>query len=322
MDNNLIYKCRVPLDDTIQQLIVDGKGDFKGVNLAPNESLEKMLQVIEVRDSVVEEPVEILNSYILDKNAKAKILLCTHTLNSNAYSTNEEINISLEEGALLDMIVMQNENANSIHTTSFKVSLKENSLFNLYLITLNGGEVTNNITVTFNDKMGECNMYGLYLAAGEQRVNTNINVCHNYRECRSSQLFKGVLDGNAVTTFGGRIYVAKDAQKTEAYQANNNLLSSKTAKAYTQPHLEIYADDVKCSHGATIGSLNIDELFYLRSRGISFEEAKLLQQQAFASAVLEKLSNNQLKERLMGMVEKRLRGSFARCSGCTKHCCE
>ena len=148
-----------------------------------------------------------------------------------------------------------------------------------------------------------------------------MNIFHNVPECHSSQLFKGILDGESKTSFSGRIYVAKDAQKTEAYQANNNLLASKTAKAYTQPHLEIYADDVKCSHGATVGSLNEDELFYMRSRGIEKGEARLLQQQAFAYAVLEKVSNEHLRERLGSMVESRLRGEFSECSNCSKHCC-
>ncbi|MBQ2134034.1 MAG: SufD family Fe-S cluster assembly protein, partial [Bacteroidales bacterium] len=183
------------------------------------------------------------------------------------------------------------------------------------------GEISNSIDIQLNGKGGECNVNGLYLADGNQRVSTKVNIFHNVPECHSSQLFKGILDGESKTSFSGRIYVAKDAQKTEAYQANNNLLASRTAKAYTQPHLEIYADDVKCSHGATVGSLNEDELFYMRSRGIAKDEAKLLQQQAFAYAVLEKVGNANLRERLHSMVERRLRGEFSECSNCSKHCC-
>ena len=189
------------------------------------------------------------------------------------------------------------------------------------VITLHGGEISNEIEVNLNGKGGECCVNGLYLASGQQRVSTKVNIFHNVPECHSSQLFKGILDGESRTSFSGKIYVAKDAQKTEAYQANNNLLASRTAKAYTQPHLEIYADDVKCSHGATVGSLNEDELFYMRSRGIAKDEAKLLQQQAFAYAVLEKVANESLRERLHSLLESRLRGEFSECANCSKHCC-
>ena len=333
MENNYIYipdkcqqgevefKCRVPMEDTDQVFVVDGVGEQRGLNLGKGEVLPKMLQVIQVRSSQAAEDLSYSTDYILAEGAQAKVLLCSHTLSLQDFVTHEDVNIRMGEGAVLDMVVMQNEHNKSKHSTAFKVDMAAGAVLNLNVITLHGGEISNSIDVQLNGKGGECNVNGLYLADGNQKVSTKVNIFHNVPECHSSQLFKGILDGESKTTFSGRIYVAKDAQKTEAYQANNNLLASRTAKAYTQPHLEIYADDVKCSHGATVGSLNQDELFYMRSRGIAKDEAKLLQQQAFAYAVLEKVGNENLRERLHSMVERRLRGEFSECSNCSKHCC-
>ena len=330
MENNYIYtpdksqeefRCRVPLKDTEQVFVIDGKGEKMGLDLAEGEILPQMLQVIQVRSSKAQEDLSYASDYKLAARAQAKVLLCSHTLSMQDFVTHEDVNVTLGKGAILDMVVMQNEHNQSKHTTSFKVQMDEGSVLNLNVITLHGGEISNSIEVALNGKGGECNVNGLYLADGKQRVTTNVNILHNVPECHSSQLFKGILDGESVTRFSGKIYVAPDAQKTEAYQANNNILASKSAKAYTQPHLEIYADDVKCSHGATVGSLNEDELFYMRSRGIAKEEAKLLQQEAFAFAVLEKVANESLRERLHSLLESRLRGEFSECSNCSKHCC-
>lgn len=330
MENNYIYipdkaqqefRCRVPLEDTDQVFVVDGKGETSGLSLGKGEILPRMLQVIQVRSAQAAEDLSYSTDYVLGEGAQAKVLLCSHTLSMEDFVTRENVNVKLAQGAVLDMVVMQNEHNKSKHSTSFKVEMEAGAVLNLNVITLHGGEISNDIEVALNGKGGECHVNGLYLADGNQRVSTNVNIRHNVPECHSSQLFKGILDGDSITRFSGRIYVAKDAQKTEAYQANNNLLASRTAKAYTQPHLEIYADDVKCSHGATVGSLNADELFYMRSRGIAKDEAKLLQQQAFAYAVLEKVANAGLRERLHSLVESRLRGEFSECSNCSKHCC-
>jgi Fe-S cluster assembly protein SufD len=331
MENNYIYipsdpqqeefRCRVPLKDTEQVFVVDGKGEKMGLNLGKGEILSQMLQVIAVRSRQAQEDLSYSTDYRLAERAQARVLLCSHTLSMEDFTTHECVNVELGKGAILDMVVMQNEHNKSKHSTSFKVQMEEGAVFNLNVVTLHGGEISNEIEVNLNGKGGECCVNGLYLASGQQRVSTKVNIFHNVPECHSSQLFKGILDGESRTSFSGKIYVAKDAQKTEAYQANNNLLASKTAKAYTQPHLEIYADDVKCSHGATVGSLNEDELFYMRSRGIAKDEAKLLQQQAFAYAVLEKVGNENLRERLHSLLESRLRGEFSECANCSKHCC-
>ena len=138
--------------------------------------------------------------------------------------------------------------------------------------------------------------------------------------CTSNQLFKGILDDNATGAFNGKIYVSKDAQKTQAYQKNNNILLSPSARMNTKPHLEIYADDVKCSHGATIGRLDSEAMFYLRSRGIGEKEARQLLMYAFADEIIGKIQVGLLRERIIELVDKRLRGELARCNNCDVRC--
>ena len=177
------------------------------------------------------------------------------------------------------------------------------------------------LDVNLNGEGAAANIYGAYICGDEEKVNIAIDMHHKLPHCNSRQLFKGIAGGHSKVDFYGKIIVACDAQKTEAYQENHNLLLTKNAKIYSEPQLEIYADDVKCSHGATNGSLDENELFYLRSRGIPYKEAQLLQQQAFAFAVLDKISTEELKDRMISLTEQRLRGEFSKCKNCCKNCC-
>lgn len=326
------FRCKVPLENTEQLFVVDGALQSNAIDeisgreeggyafkASKKGAMENMLQIISVRSS--QENASYTNTFELENSAAAKLLLCSHTLNEQKLATQENYIIRLEENSNLDLVIMQNEHENSLHDSHFDIDLAANAVLKLHVVTLHGGELSNRFDINLNGKGAECEVNGLYLASGKQRISNILNLSHRVPECNSRQLFKGILDGEAVTRFSGTILVAKDAQKTEAYQANNNLIVSDYAKAYTQPHLEIYADDVKCSHGATVGSLNEDELFYMRSRGISMKEAKLLQQQAFAYAALEKISNSALLDRLTNLVERRLRGEFASCSDCNRHSC-
>lgn len=333
-NTNNEFKCKVPLENTTQLFLVDSvmqSGNVEQIaakadggyafNLARNRSLDQLLQIISVRSSADLAHLGYTNTFELGESACAKMLLCSHTLNDHKFVTDEKFEIKLGENANLDLVIMQNEHENSQHNSNFTIDLAANAVLKLHVVTLHGGELSNSFDINLNGKGAECEVNGLYLASGKQRISNTLNLSHRVPECHSRQLFKGILDGEAITRFSGTILVAKDAQKTEAYQANNNLIVSDYAKAYTQPHLEIYADDVKCSHGATVGSLNEDELFYMRSRGISLQEAKLLQQQAFAYAALAQISNAALLERLSNLVERRLRGEFANCSDCNRHSC-
>lgn len=153
----------------------------------------------------------------------------------------------------------------------------------------------------------EANIYGAYVCGGDEKVKIAVDMHHAVPYCNSRQLFKGIAGGNSKVDFYGKIIVAKDAQRTEAYQENHNLLISDGAKVDTKPQLEIYADDVKCSHGATIGRLNEEEQFYMRSRGITLEDAKVLQMISFISPVLDAITDESVRDRFISEFESSIR---------------
>ena len=153
----------------------------------------------------------------------------------------------------------------------------------------------------------ELNIYGAYVCGGEEKVKISVDMHHDHPHCSSRQLFKGIAGGVSKVDFYGKIIVAQDAQRTEAYQENHNILLSDGAKVDTKPQLEIYADDVKCSHGATIGRLNEEEQFYMRSRGISLEDAKVLQMISFIAPVLENIQNESQRDAIASEFESQIR---------------
>ena len=153
----------------------------------------------------------------------------------------------------------------------------------------------------------EANIYGAYVCGGDEKVKIAVDMHHDKPHCNSRQLFKGVAGGVSKVDFYGKIIVAQDAQRTEAYQENHNILLTDGAKVDTKPQLEIYADDVKCSHGATIGRLNEEEQFYMRSRGITLEDAKVLQMISFVAPVLENIEDEAQRESLSAQLEDSIR---------------
>ena len=333
------FRCRTPLPDTHEIIVTNGvfseeffslNGDAltvetaeRGYDLNVKEGVKvgETIQIISVRDGSGVKDISFSNDFRIGCNSEAKLLLCSHTLTMDRFNTDETINIELGRDSKLEIVVMQNEHNESDHKTGFNISLKENSQLKIVIVALHGGRIDNDIVVKLKESGAICDLNGIYLIDGKQYVNTSIQMVHAAPGCLSRQLFKGILDNESIASFKGNIVVERDAQKTEAYQANHNLLISSGAKAYTQPQLEIYADDVKCSHGATSGRMDETALFYMYSRGISKPEAKLLQQQAFVYDVLEKIGNEQLRNRLNDLIESRLRGEFAHCSNCSVHCC-
>lgn len=175
------------------------------------------------------------------------------------------------------------------------------------LIALPGVSADVSLKVDLNGEGARFALNGVGISTADEKIRVHVELRHNVPGCFSSQLFKNLVGGMALVDFYGRIIVAQDAQKTEAYQANHNLLLSETARVNTKPQLEIYADDVKCSHGATIGKLNEDEQFYMRSRGISLAEARFLQMISFVSPVFDLVPEETERERLKNEVEAELR---------------
>ena len=216
------------------------------------------------------------------------------------------VRIAPEPGDAIACLVLQDA-ASQTRDCDWEIALPEGASLQLVILSLDGQALHNCLRVSLQGRNAACDLSGICLANGSQEMSCDIVLTHEVPQCHSTQLFKNIVGGQAVTRFNGLIKVVPDAQQTEAYQANHNLLTTEAAKAFTRPQLEIYADDVKCSHGATIGRLNPDELFYLRSRGIPLAEARLLQQLAFCNEVLEKIPSAEWREKMERRVEEKLR---------------
>lgn len=189
-----------------------------------------------------------------------------------------------------------------------KMEVMSGQRADMVLLVLPGVSCDVKLDVRLAGEGAEANIYGAYVCGGDEKVKISVDMHHDLLHCNSRQLFKGIASGASKVDFYGKIIVAQDAQRTEAYQENHNILLSDGAKVDTKPQLEIYADDVKCSHGATIGRLNEEEQFYMRSRGISLEDAKVLQMISFIAPVLENIEDEAEREAIAQQFEDAVRG--------------
>jgi Fe-S cluster assembly protein SufD len=260
------------------------------------------------------------NLIIAEKNSKFSIIICDHTLSPQKFLTNAVTEVFVGENAHFDIIRVQNEHNNACKITNTFIHQEKNSVTSSNNITLHGGLIRNNTYHYLGGEGAESYSYGLFLADKWQHVDNFVNVDHAFPHCTSNQLFKGVLDDMSTGAFNGRILVRPDAQGTLAYQKNNNILLTDDAKMDTKPQLEIFADDVKCSHGATIGQLDDDALFYLQSRGINKREARLMLMFGFAHEVIQNIKIEALRERMDNLVMQRLKGELSRCASCLVKC--
>jgi Fe-S cluster assembly protein SufD len=220
--------------------------------------------------------------------------------------TNAVAEIVVGDHGVVEHDRLQMENESAQHVSSTHVSLGSGSSFTSNAITLGGAYVRNNVTVTFNGEHAEATLNGLSVATGSQLVDNHTTIDHAVPNCASHELYASILDGSARGVFNGKIFVRKDAQKTDAKQTNRTLLLSDSATIDTKPQLEIFADDVKCTHGATVGQLSAEQIFYLRSRGIGEQEARDILTFAFAGTVVSGIHVQSLRERLETMLHDRL----------------
>ncbi len=283
-------------------------------------SLTKPVQIVNLVLSDEDMFSQHRNLIIVEKNAEFSILICDHTLSPRKFLTNAVTEVYVGENSHFDIIRVQNEHNNAGKVTHTFIHQESNSVASSNNLTLHGGLIRNNTYHYLGGEGAECNSYGLFLADKWQHIDNYVNVDHAFPKCTSNQLFKGVLDDMSTGAFNGRILVRPDAQGTLAYQKNNNILLTDDAKMDTKPQLEIYADDVKCSHGATIGQLDDDALFYLQSRGIDKREARLMLMFGFAHEVIQNIRIEPLRERMDNLVMQRLKGELSRCASCMVNC--
>jgi len=283
-------------------------------------ALTKPVQVV----NLVQSEQDMFNQHrsliIVEKNAEFSIIICDHTLSPQKFLTNAVTEVFVGENAHFDLIRVQNEHNAACKVTHTFIHQEKNSVASSNNMTLHGGLIRNSTYHYLGGEGAECHSYGLCLSDKWQHIDNFVNVDHAYPHCTSTQLFKGVLDDMSTGAFNGRILVRPDAQGTLAYQKNNNILLTDDAKMDTKPQLEIYADDVKCSHGATVGQLDGDALFYLQSRGIDKREARLMLMFGFAHEVIQNIKIEALRERMDTLVMQRLKGELSRCASCVVKC--
>ena len=243
---------------------------------------------------------------VVGKSSQATIVETHVSLTKNKYLSNAVAEIILGENAVMEYDKVQEESDSSFHIGTTQVHLSRNSNFTSNSISFGGALVRNNLTAVLNGEGVECTLNGLYFATGEQHVDNHTTVDHVKPHCNSHELYKGILAGKSRGVFNGKIFVRKDAQKTDAKQTNKNLVLSDDAMIDTKPQLEIFANDVKCTHGATIGQLDEDAIFYLRSRGIDLTAAREILIYAFASAVINRIKIELLREDLRHLLHVQL----------------
>ncbi|MEW6508073.1 MAG: Fe-S cluster assembly protein SufD [Bacteroidota bacterium] len=278
--------------------------------------------VIIVHDGIaLDKPVQILylnggsespvlsvphNLIIAGKNSQVSVIDVFASFGGKTHFTNSITEVFADESSIVDLYKIQNENNKSYHYEKVEAYQLKKSIFNHYNFTFGAEIVRNDINSTLDDENIETHYYGLYLAYGKQLVDNHTFVDHAKPNCISNELYKGIIDGDARGVFNGKIIVRKDAQKTNAYQQNKTVLLSKSAKINTKPQLEIFADDVKCTHGATVGHLDDNAFYYIRTRGIPSELAKSMLIRAFVNDVVEVIKIEPLREQINHMIFEHL----------------
>lgn len=253
---------------------------------------------------------------VADEGAEASVLLCDHADGGAQCLTTQVVEAYVEKGARLGVYSIEETRDGCTRFSTIYAEQEAESHFSYDGVTLTCGQSRNRIDVRLRGEGATTELYGAVIADGQQRVDNNILVEHLAPKCTSDMLYKYVLDGESTGAFAGKVYVAPGAQQTVSQQTNANLCAAPGARAFSQPMLEIYADDVKCNHGSTVGKLDEAALFYMRQRGIPEDEARLLLQHAFINEVLRHVPIEHLQERLSHLVELRFRGELQKCRGC------
>lgn len=283
--------------------------------------VEKPIQLVNILQS--EMPLMVCRRIliVMEEDSEAQLLLCDHTQNPDCdYLNLQTIEIIARKGSKFDLYDLEESSARTNRLSSLYLHQEENSNVLIDGITLFNGSTRNEYYADFNGENAELNLFGMGIEDEARKLDTYSLIRHNVGNCQSNELFKYVLDDNALGSFSGRIYVAPGAVKTAAYQANRNIVGAETARMYSKPQLEIYNDDVKCSHGTAIGQLDEQQIFYMRTRGIAEETAKTLLKQAFMADVIDGVRLPALKDRLRMLVENRFTGNKSGCASCASDC--
>lgn len=291
-----------PYSDLNNALALDGYF----ITVRRNAILQNPVQVNNILATKKNSFINQRNLIIVEPNAQAKIIICDETSKEHQYLSNAVTEIFVGENASLELYQIQNQHENTTAVNSVFIKQETNSKVRVQVISLGGSLIRNNLNVRLNGENSEVDLYGASFLNTKQHVDNSVKVVHAKPHCRSNQLFKNVINDEAEAVFGGLIHVVRDAQKTYAFQRNNNLVLTNTAQIHTRPQLIIEADDVKCSHGATVGQIDNEALFYLRARGIDEKQARSMLMKAFAGEVVKNITVESLQEYVYELIDKRL----------------
>lgn len=265
------------------------------IHFAKNTIAEKPIQVLHITDNETEAFYQPRNLFVADENASGTIIETFDSIGPVKSFNNAVTEVSVAQNAKLDHYRLQWESEAGQLMSTAQANLEANALYNTFTFTLGGAWVRNNLNLRLSGKNGEAHLFGLYLPSGNQIVDNHTVVDHAVPNCMSNELYKGVMNGKSTAVFNGKIFVRPDAQKTNAFQTNRNILLSDDATINTKPQLEIYADDVKCSHGTSTGRIDEEALFYLRARGVGKENARMLLIRAFVEEVVNQVKIDEIK---------------------------
>ena len=279
--------------------------------------IERPIQLVNILRADVDTMANRRLLIIVEEGAQVKLLVCDHAMDNVNFLSTQVTEVFVGERAVFDLYELEETHNSTVRFNQLFVDQQAGSNVLLNGITLHNGTTRNTTEVTLSGRGAEVSLCGMAIADKNEQVDNHTFIDHKVSDCTSNELFKYVLDDRAVGAFAGKVLVRPDAQHTSSQQTNRNICATREARMYTQPQLEIYADDVKCSHGATVGQLDENALFYMQQRGIPLKEARLLLMFAFVNEVIDHIRMDALKDRLHRLVEKRFRGELNKCQGCT-----
>jgi len=282
-------------------------GDGAFIYVKKNTELKEPVHILHISDSENENVMsQPRNLFIIEEGSKAEIAEDYYSKGDNYSFSNMVTEIFCGKNSMTGHYKIQNEDSKSYHVGMTQVHQEQDSNYSNTTISWGGSIIRNDLNALFDGQNTESHFFGLYLLSGKQHVDNHTLADHKMPNCFSNELYKGVIGGQATGVFNGKIMVREDAQKTNAYQSNGNILLSDDATIYSKPQLEIFADDVKCSHGATTGQLNENEMFYIKSRGIGDNDAKKLLLKAFVSDVLDSIRIEEFRNLIEEKLEVKL----------------
>lgn len=270
--------------------------------------VERPINLVNIARPTGDQPVAMFprNLFVASESSQVTLVEQFATVGEGPYLTSPVTEIVVEDNATVDHYKLQRESSDAFHMATFQIHLGRDGNFSSHSISWGGGLVRNDVNAVLDGEGSEATLNGLYMVEGNQLVDNHMRVDHAQAHCDSHELYKGILEGKSRAVFNGRIYVHEGAQKTDAKQTNRNLLISRDAVCNSNPQLEIFADDVKCTHGSTVGQLDDLAVFYLRSRGIGEEAARSLLTYAFAADIVERIKVQPVRQDLEEFLFRRL----------------